>query len=69
MLTKTRRKNVLNLDTLAVQSLVMPGPAPMRMVTTSQTCPTRCDTEFDCTNADTCRNSECGTCVSPTMIC
>lgn len=51
MLTKTPRKRlVLALDALKVQSLVMPASQPVRAVTTSQTCPTKCDTEWDCSN-------------------
>lgn len=39
----------LNLDALRVESMEMPAIAYSR-VTTSQTCPTRCDTDYDCSN-------------------
>lgn len=42
------KKITLNLDALKVETLEMPVSPPMRAVTTSQTCPTRCDTEYDC---------------------
>ncbi|HEV3052735.1 MAG TPA: hypothetical protein VGX50_20645 [Longimicrobium sp.] len=38
----------LNLNALKVQTLVMAGATPIRAVTTSMTCPTRCFTDFDC---------------------
>lgn len=51
MQTKTpRKKMTLKLEALTVQSLVMPATAPTRAVTTSNTCPTRCNTEFECSN-------------------
>jgi hypothetical protein len=46
--TTLRKKTVLKLDTLKVETLVMPAAAPIKAVTTSNTCPTRCDTDFDC---------------------
>jgi len=49
MQTKTLRKK-MKLDTLKVESMVMPAAAPIRAVTTSATCPTRCDTEAECSN-------------------
>jgi hypothetical protein len=50
MHTKTPKKMTLNLDVLKVQSMVMPANSPIRAVTTSQTCPTRCDTHEVCSN-------------------
>lgn len=50
MHTKTPKKMTLNLDVLKVQSMVMPANFPIRAVTTSQTCPTRCDTHEVCSN-------------------
>ena len=52
MQTKTRKKMRLKLDTLKVQSMVMPAAAPIRAVTTSQTCPTKCNTYEVCSGAD-----------------
>ena len=60
---KTRRKKmVLKLDALKVETLVMPAATPIRAVTTSHTCPTRCDTEFECSNAD-CPDSMMNVCT------
>lgn len=49
------RRITLDLNALNVESLEMPAAATGRAVTTSQTCPTRCDTEFDC-SYDYCTN-------------
>lgn len=46
--TTLRKKTTLKLEALKVETLAMPAAEPMRAVTTSNTCPTRCDTEFDC---------------------
>ena len=55
MLTKTpRKKMTLNLNALKVDTLVMPAAAPIRAVTTSQTCPMNCDTETDPRNTQYC---------------
>lgn len=50
MQTKTLKKMTLKLDALKVQSMVMPAAAPIRAVTTSETCPTKCDTREMCSN-------------------
>lgn len=50
MQTKTVKKMTLKLDALKVQSMVMTAAAPIRAVTTSQTCPTKCDTHEVCSN-------------------
>lgn len=42
------RKIKLNPDALRVDSLEMPASAAGLLVTTSDSCPTRCDTDFDC---------------------
>jgi hypothetical protein len=67
MPTKTLKKMTLKLDTLKVQSMVMPGTAPIRAVTTSQTCPTKCDTIEVCSggacpnySVDVCQTYEWG---------
>jgi hypothetical protein len=48
-----------------VESLVMPATAPVKAVTTSNTCPTWCDTDFQCsdTQRDMCTQygNACGT--------
>jgi len=49
-----RARMVLKLDGLKVETLVMPASAPIRAVTTSNTCPTRCDTEYDCSRDPYC---------------
>lgn len=50
MQTTTPKKMTLTLDALKVQSLYMPAQAPIRAVTTSQTCPMKCDTYEVCSN-------------------
>ena len=48
MQATTLKKKTLKLDALKVETLVMPASVPIRAITTSDTCPTRCDTEYDC---------------------
>jgi hypothetical protein len=52
MQTKALKKMTLKLDALRVQSMVMPAAAPIRAVTTSETCPTKCDTLEVCSRAE-----------------
>ncbi len=58
-----RKKMTLKLDTLKVDTLVMPAAAPIRAITTSQTCPTRCETDYNCTIGDCTQDTACDRCT------
>jgi hypothetical protein len=72
MPTKTLpRKMTLNLNMLKVETLAMPASEPIRAVTTSQTCPRRCDTDLECTNYEGCTwDTGCNHCTGNcTLAC
>jgi len=60
--TTMRPKMKLNLNALKVDTLVIPS-TPIRAITTSQTCPTRCETDFDCTIGDCTQDTACVQCT------
>lgn len=72
MTTKPRRHKItLKLDALKVETLVMAASAPIRAVTTSQTCPTRCETLEECSN-EYCANTvqaDCSGACGQTPAC